>query len=131
MPDIDLTRFAEQASGARDILAVSSLPVLIDIDDGYGDVKNVSYTVNQYEVMGASAIFIEDQVAPKRCGHLAGKRVVSLEVMIQKIKAGLVIIARTDAREPEGLESALRRGDAYLRSGAAVCMLKRQRVRRN
>src|SRR5205807_8579293 len=116
LPDIDLTRFAEQASGVHDIIQASSLPVLVDADDGYGDVKNVTYTTRQYEAMGVAAIFLEDQAAPKRCGHMAGKRVVPPEVMIQKIKAavtarenkdGLFIVARTDARELEGLDGAL------------------------
>lgn len=127
LPDIDLTRFGEQAIGVRDIMAACSLPVLVDSDDGYGDVKNVTYTVQNYEALGVAAIFLEDQVAPKRCGHLAGKRVVPPEVMVQKIKAAttarqnkdsIFIVARTDAREPEGLDSALRRAESYLRAGA-------------
>jgi 2-methylisocitrate lyase-like PEP mutase family enzyme len=65
LPDIDLTRFAEQAAGIRDIMGAWTLPVLMDADDGYGDVKNVSYTVRQYESMGVAALFIEDQVAPQ------------------------------------------------------------------
>jgi 2-methylisocitrate lyase-like PEP mutase family enzyme len=127
LPDIDLTRLAEQASGVRDIMSASSLPVLVDIDDGYGDVKNVTYTVRQYEAMGVDAIFIEDQVAPKRCGHLGGKRVVPAEMMVRKVEAaaaartnpnGLFLIARTDAIDPEGIDSALRRAELYLKAGA-------------
>src|SRR3989440_4540525 len=86
-PDIDLTRFAEQAAGARDIMAACDLPVLIDGDDGYGDAKNITLTVSSYEAMGASAIFIEDQVSPKRCGHMSGKQVVPAELMEERIKA--------------------------------------------
>lgn len=126
VPDIDLTRFAEQAAGARDILAACSLPVLMDVDDGYGDVKNVTYTVRLYEALGVSAIFLEDQVAPKRCGHLSGKRVVPAEKMEEKIAAAAAarcsedffLVARTDAREAEGLDSALRRAERYLKAGA-------------
>jgi 2-methylisocitrate lyase-like PEP mutase family enzyme len=127
LPDIDLTRFAEQAAGVRDIMGASTLPVLVDADDGYGDVKNVSYTVRHYESMGVAALFIEDQVAPKRCGHLSGKRVVSPESMEQKIEAAaaarqnpdsLFLIARTDALEPEGIDNALRRAERYLKAGA-------------
>ena len=125
-PDIDLTRFAEQAAGVRDILAACSLPVLVDVDDGYGDVKNVTHTVRTYEAMGVPAIFLEDQVAPKRCGHLTGKKVVPPEVMESKIRAAAAarhspdffLVARTDARDPEGLDSALRRGERYLKAGA-------------
>lgn len=125
LPDIDLTRFAEQAAGVHDIINASSLPVLVDADDGYGDVKNVTYVVRAYEQIGVSAIFLEDQVAPKRCGHLSGKRVVPAEVMEEKIKSAaaarnsdLFLIARTDAREPEGLDAAIKRGERYLKAGA-------------
>src|SRR5437762_916671 len=81
LPDVDLTRFAEQSAGVRDILAACDLPVLVDADDGYGDAKNVTHTVRSYEAMGVSAIFIEDQVSPKRCGHMSGKAVVPIEIM--------------------------------------------------
>src|ERR671927_1427091 len=76
LPDIGLVGLGEMSAGMRDIIAASRLPVLVDGDDGYGDVKNVAHTIRTYEKMGASAIFIEDQVAPKRCGHMAGKDVV-------------------------------------------------------
>lgn len=127
VPDIDLTRFAEQAAGVRDIMAVCKLPVLVDADDGYGDAKNVTWTVRQYEAMGVSAIFIEDQAAPKRCGHLSGKRVIPAEAMEKKIEAAvsareipdrLFLVARTDALEPEGIDNALRRAERYLKAGA-------------
>jgi 2-methylisocitrate lyase-like PEP mutase family enzyme len=126
LPDIDLMRFAEQAAGVRDIMSVSSLPVLVDAGDGYGDVKNVTYTVHSYEEMGVSAVFLEDQVAPKRCGHLSGKKVVPSEVMEQKIEAAVAarqspdffLVAPTDAREPEGLDSAMKRAESYLKAGA-------------
>ncbi|MBV9266533.1 MAG: isocitrate lyase/PEP mutase family protein [Acidobacteriaceae bacterium] len=126
LPDIDLTRFAEQSAGVRDILPASSLPVLVDADDGYGDVKNVTHTVQSYEAMGVSAIFLEDQVSPKRCGHMSGKKVIQPEVMEERISAAAAartsedffLVARTDAREPEGLDSALRRAERYVRAGA-------------
>src|SRR4051794_24183276 len=112
VPDIDLTRFAEKCAAVREIMAVSHLPVLVDADDGYGDVKNVSHTIHIYEGMGVAALFIEDQQPPKRCGHMAGKKVVPSEFMEKKIRAAvdarkdpgaLFLIARTDAIEPHGL----------------------------
>jgi 2-methylisocitrate lyase-like PEP mutase family enzyme len=126
LPDVDLTRLAEQAAGVRDILAASDLPVLVDADDGYGDAKNVTHTVATYEGMGVSAIFIEDQVSPKRCGHMQGKRVVPVKVMEERIQAAVharrsrdfFIVARTDARAVEGLDAALKRGERYLKAGA-------------
>lgn len=89
-------------------------------------MKNVTNTVRSYEAMGVSAIFLEDQVAPKRCGHLSGKKVISAEAMEEKIRAAsaaqnsedFFLMARTDAREPEGLHSALKRAERYLKAGA-------------
>ena len=72
-PDIDLSRFGEKSNAVHEIIAASDLPVLVDADDGYGDVKNVTHTVRTYENMGVSAVFLEDQKPPKRCGHMAGK----------------------------------------------------------
>ena len=125
-PDIDLIQFDEQAAGVRDILAVTSLPVLVDVDDGYGDAKNVTRTIRTYEAMGVSAMFIEDQRAPKRCGHLSGKEVVPMEIMVAKVRAAIAardlpetfIIARTDALASHGMDEALRRAEAYLKAGA-------------
>ena len=123
-PDIALAQFGEMSSSAREIMAASSLPVLMDCDDGYGDAKNVTNTVRTYDRMGVSAIFLEDQSAPKRCGHMEGKNVVSAEVMEAKLKAALAarspdlfVIARCDARAPLGLDEALRRGERYLNTG--------------
>lgn len=126
LPDLDLTHFGEEREGVRDILEACSLPVLIDADDGYGDVKNVARTIRGYESLGASALFFEDQVAPKRCGHLAGKEVVPAEVMESKVRAAVFarsnrsffLIARTDAIEPHGVDEALRRAERYLKAGA-------------
>jgi 2-methylisocitrate lyase-like PEP mutase family enzyme len=126
-PDIDLTRFGEKSSAVREIIAASPLPVLVDCDDGYGDVKNVTQTVHLYEQMGVSAIFIEDQQPPKRCGHMAQKRVIAANDMAIKLKAALraresrdtvFVIARTDAIETDGIDEALRRAELYLKSGA-------------
>jgi 2-methylisocitrate lyase-like PEP mutase family enzyme len=126
LPDIGLVGLGEMSAGMRDIIAASRLPVLVDGDDGYGDVKNVAHTIRTYEKIGASAIFIEDQVAPKRCGHMAGKDVVPADVMEKKLRAAasardsreMFLIARTDARAIHGLDEALRRGERYLKAGA-------------
>src|SRR6476661_9948341 len=125
VPDIGLAAYAEISAGVRDIMAATPLPVLVDGDTGYGDIKNVAHTVEGYEAMGASSIFLEDQVAPKRCGHMAGKDVIPAQDMVAKIKAAVgarrskdfFIIARTDARAVHGLDEALRRGEQYLKAG--------------
>jgi 2-methylisocitrate lyase-like PEP mutase family enzyme len=126
LPDVGLVAFGEMSAGMRDIMSASSLPVLVDGDDGYGDAKNVARTIQGYEAIGASAIFIEDQKAPKRCGHMAGKDVIDADTMVAKLRAAvaarqssdLFIIARTDARAVHGLDEALRRGERYLAAGA-------------
>jgi 2,3-dimethylmalate lyase len=126
LPDTGLVGLGEMSAGMRDIIVASRLPVLVDGDDGYGDVKNVAHTIRTYERMGASAIFIEDQVAPKRCGHMAGKDVVPADAMEKKLRAAAAardsretfLIARTDARGVHGLDEALRRGERYLKAGA-------------
>jgi 2,3-dimethylmalate lyase len=126
LPDIGLVGFGEMSAGIRDIMAATSLPVLVDCDDGYGDVKNVARTIAGYEAMGVSAIFMEDQRAPKRCGHMAGKDVIEADAMAAKLRAAaqarrspdFFIIARTDARAVHGLDDALRRAELYLNAGA-------------
>jgi methylisocitrate lyase len=126
LPDVGLltqTEFAEQAA----ILArATTLPVLCDADTGFGDVLNVERTVHRYEEAGAAGLHLEDQVLPKRCGHLSGKAVIEVEAMAAKIRAavaargdpGFVIVARTDARSVEGFEAAVSRARAYAAAGA-------------
>jgi 2-methylisocitrate lyase-like PEP mutase family enzyme len=126
VPDIGLKGFGEISAAVRDIMSACDLPVFVDGDDGYGDVKNVVHTVRSYERMGVSAILIEDQQWPKRCGHMAGKKVVPVEVGEAKIKAACSerfnpetwILARTDARAVYGLDEAMRRAERYIRAGA-------------
>ena len=126
LPDVGLVGLGEMAEGVRDILDASRLPALIDGDHGYGDVKNVTHTVRTYERMGAAALFIEDQVAPKRCGHMAGKDIIDAREMARKVEAAcdarrdddFVILARTDAIAVEGLEGAIRRAQLYAKAGA-------------
>jgi len=125
-PDMDVNRLGEKSREVANILRACDLPVLVDCDDGYGDEKNVAHTVHTYDALGAAAIFIEDQKAPKRCGHMAGKEVISADDMVRKLRVAaaarpdkdrLFLLARTDAIEPEGLDSALRRGEQYLKAG--------------
>lgn len=126
IPDVDLEKFGEKKFAAENIIQASPLPVLVDIDDGYGDVKNITRTIQEYLRIGASAIFMEDQKPPKKCGHMDDKKVVETKVMVQKIKAAvaarerhdLFILARTDAIDPEGLDNAIDRAKAYLDVGA-------------
>ena len=126
VPDIGLLGGREFVDAYRDILSVSDLPVLVDADNGYGDHKNVVHLVHQLERLGAQALFFEDQVSPKRCGHITGKSLVSSAEMESKIRAAAgersnpdtFIFARTDAREVYGMDEALRRGEKYLRAGA-------------
>jgi 2-methylisocitrate lyase-like PEP mutase family enzyme len=126
VPDIGLKGFGEISACVRDIMAACSLPVFVDGDDGYGDVKNVVHTVQSYERMGVSAILIEDQQWPKRCGHVAGKKVVPAELAEAKIRAACAerlnpetwILARTDARAVYDLDEAMRRAERYIRAGA-------------
>src|SRR5215216_81040 len=126
LPDIDLTHFAERTSLVQSIMAPSALPVLVDCDDGYGDGKNVTHTVRSFARLGVSAVFIEDQQAPKKCGHMSGKGVIPVDDMVLKVKAAVAakdkgapfFIARTDAFEPNGLSDALKRAERYLEAGA-------------
>jgi 2-methylisocitrate lyase-like PEP mutase family enzyme len=132
VPDIGLAGFTDIAAAVRDIIAATDVPVLVDIDDGYGDVKNAVHTVQAYERMGASAVFLEDQAWPKRCGHMAGKKVVPAEVMEAKIKATMaerldpetLICVRTDARAVLGLDEALRRAERYIKAGAEAIFVE-------
>jgi methylisocitrate lyase len=126
-PDMDVNRLGEKSAAVRDIVYACELPVLVDCDDGYGDEKNVVHTVHVYDDLGASAIFMEDQQAPKRCGHMGGKKVIEPKEMVNKIRAAgsarrdpdkLFILARTDAIAVNGLDDAIRRAETYLKAGA-------------
>ena len=125
LPDVGLASITEMASAVREMMQACSLPVLVDADDGYGDVKNVVRTVHTYEQIGIACIQLEDQVSPKRCGHMGGKSVITTQEMVAKIRAAAgarntdtFILARTDARAVEGLDSALRRAERYIEAGA-------------
>jgi carboxyvinyl-carboxyphosphonate phosphorylmutase len=131
-PDVGLLTMTEMVGNASRIVQATSVPVIADADDGYGNPLNVIRTVKEYERAGVAGIHLEDQVAPKRCGHLAGKEVVSADVMVQKVRAAVeargdpdfVIIARTDARAVEGLDAALERARRYVDAGADVLFVE-------
>jgi len=125
-PDLGLLTMTEMAGNARAISSAVNVPVICDADTGYGNPLNVWRTVREYEDAGASALHIEDQVFPKRCGFFAGKQVIPLETMAHKVLAAcdarrdrnLVIIARTDALQVNGWDDVERRARAYRESGA-------------
>jgi len=126
VPDIALASISEFAQTAAAITAVTQLPVISDADTGFGGALNVRRTVIEMERAGLAGIHLEDQVSPKRCGHLDGKRVIETAEMTAKLRAALsskrdptfLIIARTDARGAEGLPRALERAKAYADAGA-------------
>ena len=125
-PDIGLLTQTEMADNARRIVQAVDVPVVSDADTGYGNQINVVRTVREFEQAGVAAIHLEDQVMPKRCGHMTGKAVVPAEEMVGKIRAAtaartdprFVIIARTDARAVEGLDAAIDRARRYHEAGA-------------
>ena len=131
-PDIGLVTLTEMQKRLEEIRAVTTLPLIVDADTGYGNALNVIRTVRAYARSGAAALHIEDQVEPKRYGHYEGKQVVGVEEMAQKIQAaveacgdsGLVIIARTDARAVLGLDAAIERGNAYAEAGADMIFVE-------
>jgi 2-methylisocitrate lyase-like PEP mutase family enzyme len=125
LPDLGLVQAGEALPWVREVIQTVRLPVLVDCDDGHGHAGNVVRTVRQYEAAGAAALFLEDQAAPKRCGHLSGKRVLGVAEAAQKIRAArqvlkrkTFLLARTDAWQVEGKDGCRRRADAYLDAGA-------------
>ena len=125
-PDFGFLTQTEMADTARAVCRVSPAPVIVDADTGYGNALNVMRTVRDLQEAGAAGIFLEDQVWPKKCGHMAGKRVVETTEHVAKIRAAveargerdLFVVARTDARQPLGLEAAIERCLAYKEAGA-------------
>ena len=132
LPDIGLATLSEMIERARQVTAAVKIPVIADADTGYGNAVNLVRAVREFERTGVAAIHIEDQITPKRCGHLEGKEVISLAEMEKKLEAALasrtdpdlVIIARTDARAVHGLEEALERGRSFARIGADAVFIE-------
>jgi len=131
-PDIGLTTLTEIANTVAAIADAVSLPLIVDADTGFGNAVNMVRTVRVLERSGAAGLQIEDQVFPKKCGHFAGKDVIALDEMVQKVKAAvdarhdqdLQIIARTDARAVEGLDRAIARAHAFIEAGADVAFVE-------
>jgi 2,3-dimethylmalate lyase len=125
-PDIGLLTLSEMVDNARRIVQAVRVPVIADADNGYGNPINVIRTVREYEAAGVSAIHVEDQISPKKCGHMENKQVIEASEMVEKVRAAVearqseefVIIARTDARAVEGMEGALERARLYRAAGA-------------
>lgn len=136
-PDIGLLDLELMLGQVRRISSVIDVPLIADADTGFGGPRNVIRTVRQYEKAGAAGLHIEDQVFPKRCGHLDGKEVVAIPEFVTKLEAAVayrhdpdfVIIARTDAREPLGLDAAIERAVAYKAAGADVIFVEAPRSR--
>jgi 2,3-dimethylmalate lyase len=135
MPDFGLLNSGETVDNAMRIIRAVRAPVLVDADTGYGNPLNVWRLVRDLESLGAAGIFLEDQVWPKRCGHMVGKDVIPKDEYIPKLRAALearrskdfIIVARTDARAPIGLEEAIERGKSYRRAGADVIFVEAPR----
>jgi len=132
-PDVGLITMLEMVANLKNMCNVVDIPVLADMDTGYGNAINVMRTVTEYEVAGAAGFHIEDQVTPKRCGFMKGKMLVPVEEMVGKIRASvearkdnnMIIIARSDARAVEGNESMWERANAYVEAGADVIFPER------
>ncbi len=137
LPDIGLVGLSDVAESLRRITAVSKIPVIVDADTGYGSEPGVRRSVLELERAGAAAVQIEDQVFPKRCGHMEGKSVIPREDMVLKVRAAVearrnpdtVIIARTDALQMNGLDDAIDRCNAYREAGADVTFVDAPRSR--
>lgn len=131
-PDVNTVSYYELYERVAQISSAVDIPILVDIDTGFGGPLNLVRLVKDFERLDIAAVQIEDQVAPKRCGHEPGRRVVSAEEMIDRIRViadtrkeeGLLIAARTDARTSLGIEEAIRRGNAYLKAGADIIFIE-------
>ena len=132
IPDIGLVTMSENIERAAQVASVISIPIIADADTGYGNAVNLVRTVRAFERAGVAAIHIEDQITPKRCGHLDGKEVIPLDEMLQKLKAALAnrsdadfsIIARTDARGVHGFDDVIKRGQAFAKLGVDAIFIE-------
>ncbi|MEM0030370.1 MAG: isocitrate lyase/PEP mutase family protein [Candidatus Nitrosocaldus sp.] len=135
LPDYGLLNTNEVIEQARRIASSVSIPLIVDIDTGYGNALNVRRVVQELERARAKGIFLEDQVWPKRCGHMQGKQVIAVEEYMQKLYAALdarsskefIIVARTDALEPLGIDEAIDRANRYAKAGADIVFVEAPR----
>jgi methylisocitrate lyase len=126
MPDLGISTMEDVLTDARRIVDATQLPLLVDIDTGWGGAFNIARTIRSFERVGVAAVHMEDQVGQKRCGHRPGKEVVPKEEMVDRVKAavdaktdhGFVLMARTDAAAIEGIDAAIERAVAYVEAGA-------------
>lgn len=132
MPDFGFLNAGETVDNARRIIRAVDRPVIVDVDTGYGNPLSVWRLVRDLESMGAAGIFLEDQVWPKRCGHMQGKSIIPKDEYLLKLKAALdarksqdfIVVARTDARASLGLDEAINRGNTYFKAGADVIFIE-------
>lgn len=136
-PDFGILTQTEMLSAAQRICSVTDLPVIVDADTGYGNAINVIRTVDELIRIGAAGMFLEDQMWPKRCGHMKGKQVIPLEEQLKKLQAAIdakgnrdfFIVARTDARQALGLNEAITRGIAFNKAGADAVFIEAPETR--
>ncbi|MBA2268087.1 MAG: isocitrate lyase/PEP mutase family protein [Nitrosopumilus sp.] len=136
LPDFGFLSITETVENARRITRAVDIPLIVDVDTGYGNPLTVSKLVNDLQRIGASGIFLEDQVWPKRCGHMMGKEVIDSQEYIQKLRSAVdakkkdsdfIIVARTDAMAPLGIEEAIKRGKLYREMGADIVFVEAPR----
>lgn len=131
-PDVGLMTMSEMVARAANIVEAAGVPVIADADTGFGNAVNVMRTVREYEKAGVAVIQLEDQVMPKKCGHMIGREIIPMDEMVGKIKAAVdtrinpdfMIMARTDARTIMGIEEAIKRGQAYKEAGADIVFIE-------
>ncbi|MDO4554195.1 MAG: isocitrate lyase/PEP mutase family protein [Lachnospiraceae bacterium] len=131
-PDVGLMSMSEMVMRAANMVEAAGVPVVADADTGFGNAVNVMRTVKEYEKAGVAVIQLEDQVMPKKCGHMIGRQVVALDEMVGKIKAAVdarvnpdfMIMARTDARTTQGIDAAIERGLAFKEAGADIVFIE-------
>lgn len=136
MPDYGFLNAGETVEQARKIVRTISIPLIVDVDTGYGNPLTVWRLIRDLENAGIAGVFLEDQVWPKRCGHMSGKQVVAVDEYVAKLRAAVearrnkdfVIVARTDARGPLGLDEAIRRGNKYRNAGADAILVEAPRT---